>query len=407
MRILHVIPSISATQGGPSFALQLIANGLSKAGVTVDVASTDDDGGARLNVPLNGLFRRQGVNYFCFRRQTQFYKFSWPINRWLSVNVSNYDLVHIHALFSYATCAAAFHAKRARVPYIVRPLGALNRWGMLNRRRLLKALSFRIIEHRILEHAAAVHYTSEQERIEAQEAGVNATGVVIPLGIAVDAPPVERNLFLESFPEAAGRQIILFISRIDPKKGLDILLNAFVTVHQQDPSALLVIAGNGRPELVSELKGMAERLAIAKNIIWPGFLTGSAKAAALAAAAVFVLPSYSENFGLAPVEALAAGLPCVISDQVGIADDVQAARAGLVVPCRHDALAEALRVAIEDESLRNSLSRNARMLVESKFSIDAMARSLVSLYESVLGDSEWRQAATTPETSAKTISSTP
>jgi glycosyltransferase involved in cell wall biosynthesis len=406
MRILHVIPSISPTQGGPSFAIPLIATALSGAGLTVDIATTDDDGGERLDVPLNVPFNRQGANYFCFKRQTHFYKFSWPITRWLAANVSNYDLVHIHALFSYATCAAAFHAKRARVPYIVRPLGALNHWGMLNRRRRLKALSFRIIESRILGNAAAIHYTSEQERMEATQAGVTATGAVVPLGIDVDAQAGDRDLFLQSFPQAAGRRIILFLSRIDPKKGLDILLSAFVRVRQQDSSTLLVIAGDGKPELVRDLKALSRRLGIASDILWPGFLSGSHKAAALAAAAVFVLPSYSENFGIAPVEALAAGLPCVISDQVGIADDVQTARAGLVVPCQPAALAEALLDAVRDQALRDSMSSNARSLARYKFSIDAMARSLVSLYESVLGDSESRQPALACETSARTIPTT-
>jgi len=163
MKILHVIPSVGPLRGGPSGMIRTLTRELVKAGITVDVATTDDNGPTRLDVVLEHPVIDEGVTYRYFRRQTRFYSFSWPLTRWLNEHVVDYDLVHIHALFSYPSISAAFWAQRYRIPYIVRPLGVLTRWGMRNRRPWLKRGSFKFIESRILSGAAAVHYTSEQE----------------------------------------------------------------------------------------------------------------------------------------------------------------------------------------------------------------------------------------------------
>ena len=184
MKILHVIPSISLKHGGPSVALAAMVRGLAERGVSVDVATTDDDGpSGRLTVPFGVPVTRQGINYVHFRKQTEFYKVSFGLSRWLERSVSHYDLVHVHALFSYASVTAAREARRQGVPYIIRPLGVLNRWGMINRRPWLKAMSYRVLEKPLLRHAAAIHFTSRQEQAEAGRLGLKTRPVVIPLGI--------------------------------------------------------------------------------------------------------------------------------------------------------------------------------------------------------------------------------
>src|SRR5438445_624243 len=129
MKVLHVIPSVGPLRGGPSVMLHTMARGLSQAGVTVDVATTDDNGPERLNVETAQPLEEDRVTYRYFPRQTRFYTFSWPLTRWLAKHVCDYDVVHIHALFSYAAVPAAYWASRYTVPYVVRPLGVLNRWG--------------------------------------------------------------------------------------------------------------------------------------------------------------------------------------------------------------------------------------------------------------------------------------
>lgn len=386
MRVLHVIPSVSLKDGGPSHALYLMTRELAQAGIQIDVVTTDADGNTdRLDVPLGEPVEQDGVRFFYFRRQSRFYKLSLPMTQWLSAHIGEYDLVHIHALFSYSSSAAARQAVEKNVPYIIRPLGVLNRWGMANRRRLLKRLSLRFVERRILQNAAAIHYTSEQERHEAEAIGVNTRAAVIPLGIDTaefDALPAPDR-FYERFSVAADRRIILFLSRLDQKKGLDLLLPAFAEVRRQHPTALLAIAGSGDDTFINGLHMLAEQLKITEHILWLGFLSGQDKLSAMAAAAVFALPSYSENFGIALVEALASGLACVLSDQIGIAPDIEASGAGLVTSCNSASLVAALQQCLSDRELRAQLGANAKRLAQQRYSLAAMTGLLIELYEGI------------------------
>jgi len=387
LRVLHVIPSLSPTHGGPSVALPLMVRSLVSQGVTVDVATTDDDGpGRRINVPLNKRLEQDGYGLFFLRKQTEFYKVSLPFSHWMAAHVAEYDLVHVHALFSYTGNCAARHARRRGVPYVVRPLGVLNRWGMENRRRLLKSLSFHFVEKPILRHAAAMHYTSDAEQREAEQAGATAPAAVIPLGI--DLSEFERlpgpYLFLQRCPQAQSRMLVLFLSRLDFKKGLDLLLPAFAKVIRKYPRAMLVIAGNGNIDFLNGLKREAQRLGIADDILWPGFLSGADKLSAFAAASAFVLPSYSENFGIALVEALAAGLPCVTTEGVAVSEDLRERDAGVVVPCDVAVLAAALDRVLGDGALRARLGGNARRLAAERFSLAAMGAALKELYQRIL-----------------------
>ena len=256
---------------------------------------------------------------------------------------------------------------------------------MANRRRLLKRLSFRFIERRILQNAAAIHYTSEQEWREAEETGLTTRAAVIPLGIDTaqfDVLPTAGR-FYEEFPVARDRQIILFLSRLDRKKGLDLLLPAFAEVRRQHPAALLAIAGDGDEGFINELHALAERLGIPEQLVWLGFFSAQDKLSAMAAAAIFALPSYSENFGIALVEALAAGLPCVLSDHIGIAPDIKTSNAGLVTSCDVASLTSALQRLLKDAALRVQIGANAKRLAQQRYSLEAMTRSLIELYESV------------------------
>ena len=389
MKVLHVLPSLSLSEGGPSVALPLIVRSLIQRGIDAEVATTNDDGpGRRLDVPLGTPVERSGVQVRYFQKQTQFYKISRPFNRWMREHAEDYDLVHIHALFSYTSVSGARQARRAGVPYVVRPLGVLNRWGMENRRRFLKALSFRWIEAPILRHAAAMHYTSEQERTEAELAGATARAAVLPLGIDVRAlgAACEPALFHARFPETMGRRVVLFLSRVDPKKGLDLLLPAFARLRETRGDAVLVLAGDGQADYVSSLRQTAASLGIAEAVVWAGFLGGEEKLSALAAATVFVLPSYSENFGIAAVEALAAGVATVLTPGVAVAPDVERAGAGLVVPGAVEPLAAALGRVLDDEGLRRTLAENARKLAGDKYSLEAMGSSLQALYEQVTAE---------------------
>ncbi len=333
IRALHVIPSLSLKHGGPSFAIRAIARALADVDVDVTIATTDDDGNdAHLEIPLGKPLQQNGANVFYFRRNFLPYKVSFGLGRWLNQNIGQFDLVHIHALFSFSSTQAARAARRRRVPYIVRPLGVLNRWGLENRRSLAKRVSLRLIELPILRNAAALHFTSEAERLEANAISrfiIEQRSVVIP-------PPIEDlrgapDDFLKHYPQIAGRRIVLFLSRIDRKKGLELLLAAFSDVQRMVRDVVLVIAGGGDSNYVSALRRRADQLGIADSVVWAGHITGACKSGAFGAADVFVLPSSSENFGVAAAEALSAGVPTIVSEGVAISGDVQMGDAGIVV----------------------------------------------------------------------------
>jgi len=383
-----VIPSLSPLRGGPSFALPLMANGLADLGVSVDVVTTDDDGPAgRRNLPLGCAVTDGRVTYRYFARTTSFYTSSWSLTAWLARHVRGYDLVHIHALFSYAALPASLAAYRSGVPYIVRPLGTLSRWSVEQRRPLLKRLSYGVLESRIVRQAAAMHYTSGQEQREAEMLGISTRPVVIPVPIDAGAfaHPPSRDHVAGLVPLAASRPFLLYLSRLDRKKGLDLLIPAFADVHVRHPQVLLVIAGSGDPVLAREVRDEVGRRGLDGDVVFVGHVDGDQKQALLAHAAAFVLPSYGENFGIAPVEAMAAGVPVVITDRVGIAPDVAAALAGLVVRPDASAIARALNRVIEDPNLTARLAANARSLAGSRYAIPVVATELLQAYESVVG----------------------
>jgi glycosyltransferase involved in cell wall biosynthesis len=378
MKVLHVIPSVSTVHGGPSVMLELMARGLNRAGVQVHIATTNDDWPGKLAVPCGVPVERDGITHWYFDRQMGFYKYSRPLSQWLAAHVADYEVIHIHALFSHSSYAAGHWAHRRGVPYMVRPLGVLNRWGMENRRPWLKQLSFRFIESGIVNNAALLHYTSEAERTEASELGVTAQSVIIPNPVADDDRPS-----LTGRSRADGRQIILFLSRFDRKKGLELLLPAFAEVRKRFPAAELVLAGAGDEVLLAELHEQARQLAIADNITWPGFLRGEGKRAAFADADVFVLPSWSENFGIAVVEAMAAGCPVVVTDQVAIHGEISQAGAGYVTPCDASAIAAALGRVLEDSSSRAVMGNKGKCLTQTHYSLAAVTSKLVAAYHTI------------------------
>jgi glycosyltransferase involved in cell wall biosynthesis len=363
-----------------------MATGLADRGIQVDVATTDDNGPERLNVPLSVPVWEDGAIYRYFRRQTKSYTCSLPMAKWLWKNVANYDLVHIHAVFTFPSSVAAWVAQAKGVPYIIRPLGILNQWGLENRRPLLKKLSLCAIENNILKRASLIHYTSTGERIEAESAGIHTASTIIANPVDLDPGGKQRfaGFFRQQYPMFRNRFLVAFLSRIDAKKGIDLLIRAFAILREHLPDAALVIAGRGNPKLVESLKRQASEAGLDEHIVWPGFLEGAQKKALLADADVFVLPSYSENFGVAVVEALAYQVPVVISDQVGIHDQVSSYDAGLVVPCDENALADALARLLSQPQRCDEMRRNADRLLRDCFSTSGIVDSLLGTYESIV-----------------------
>jgi glycosyltransferase involved in cell wall biosynthesis len=397
IRVLHVIPSVSKKHGGPSYAIVLLAKASQQLPIEITVATSDDDGGrARLKVPLGRPIERDGIIHFFFRRDLVPYKISFSLTRWLNHHVGDFDVVHIHALFSFSSLVAARAARKRGVPYVVRPLGVLNRWGLENRRPLLKRLSLRLIELPILRRAAAIHFTSEAERREAVSTSSDVASLqsfVIPIPVETEHGAGSTERFLAEYPQVRGKKVVLFLSRIDQKKGIELLMEAFAVVRRSEPNLLLVIAGNGGSRYIDSLRVQAAELNISSDVLWTGFLGPADKASAYAAASVFVLPSHSENFGIAAAEALAAGVPCVLSDQVALSDYLQNDDSALVVPCESEAIANAIGELLSRPEMRARLASRGRQVAAERFSSQAVGKALLDMYRSMVGARSREQGA--------------
>ena len=375
MRVLHVIQSIGPLEGGPSAVIRTMARCQAESGMEVHIATTDGNGRGRLPPDKSNPTIKENVTYWIFPRQTRFYSFSFPLTVWLCKHLSKYDIVHIHGLFSYTCLAAAVCARISRTPYFVRPFGILSRWGMCNGHWRLKRIYFRLVESRMLKGAAGVQYTSEQEAQEAQLLCFEHKRVVVPNPVELIEMEGASASFGRAYPELVGKTVLLFLSRLDPKKGLDLLLPAFARIRSRHPDAVLIIAGEGEPAFVARLKQSCHEQGLDAGVRWAGFVQGEEKRTVLAGADLFILPSYSENFGVAVVEALGAGLPVLISDQVGVHREVAAANAGLVVECEVDQIESALVRMLEDPTLRARMSSNAVDLAK-QFSPEVVSRQL-------------------------------
>lgn len=387
-RVLHVIPSISMHHGGPSVAMRLIERALLPVGIRSETVTTDDDGpGPRISRPAGACVEEEGAVRRYFKRSFRFYKVSFGLGRWIFKHVRDYDLIHIHALFSFSSTVAAWAARYAGVPYVIRPLGTLASYGVAARRPWLKRISLALVEGPILRNAAAIHFTSTMERDEALQLGVRFRSAVVPLATE-PMPSGSPESLLEQFPALRGRRWTLYLSRLDPKKNVEGLLDAIKLCLPALGDTRWVIAGGGEAEYVATLKDRARILSIEDQVIWAGHLQGPSKSAALATAKLFVLPSFSENFGIAAAEALHAGLPVVLARGVALAESAAKAGAGISVSPEPQDIARAMRFYLEDEQARLAASENARTLAQAEYSLEAMGRGLASLYRGILGRSE-------------------
>lgn len=370
LRVLHVIPSLSHEHGGPTLAVRQMLAAMSATSISLDVASTDDGHPAAT----------AAHNSFYFRKVLNFYKFAPGFVLWFWQRAKDYDVVHIHALFSFLSTAAGFIAMCRGVPYILRPLGTLAAYGVSQRRPWLKSLSMKLIEGTLLRRAAAVHFTSHAELEEAQRLNRQFQAVVIPLSALSNPESAAEFALAPVNADRFGNRKILYLSRLDPKKNLEVLLRAFFKVRKLLPDARLVIAGNGNIRYVASLVQLCETLGLSQSVYWAGFVTGDAKAKLFADASLYVLPSFSENFGIAVAEALAAGLPCVVSTGVALAADIVEYSAGRAVNATPEALASAIVDLLQDHVGLQNASRNAVRLASDRFSLNAMRDRLIDLY---------------------------
>jgi glycosyltransferase involved in cell wall biosynthesis len=377
MRALHVIPAVAPQYGGPSAAVVPMCDALEKTGVNTLLVTTNADGERTLNVPVDAPTAWHGVRALFFNRDfSESFKYSSSLARWLRRHVREFDVVHIHAVLSHASLSAASACRTQRVPYVLRPLGTLAPWSLRQkaiRKRVMLALGAR----RAILAAGALHCTSDEERRGIERAFPGANAVVIPLGIDsvfFDETPV-------SWPERNSDRYVLALSRIHPKKNLEALIEAFlaVTAGQHEPWRL-VIAGDGEAQYVEGLRQLARQKGGDGRVTFPGWVDGLKKRALIQKASLFALASFHENFGVSVLEALASGVPAILSSEVDLSETVRQHGAGWIVEPAVDSLRAGLTEALSDPVERSSRAASARVLAK-RFAWPGIAMELSSLYQ--------------------------
>ncbi|MCJ8279697.1 MAG: glycosyltransferase, partial [Rivularia sp. ALOHA_DT_140] len=312
MKILIVIPALGGVYGGTSKIAIELAQALGKQNIEVDIVTTDANGSARLNVEVHNWVQQKyyRVKYFPYWRWDD-YKVSWSLTKWLFQHVTDYDLVHSIAVFSIPTLIAHWICQLYDIPYVMNPQGMLEPWA-LSYKAWKKRIYYIVVEKPILQRASAIQMLSSAEAENIKLLNLQAPEIIIPNGLHRQDFEQLHNpeIFYRQFPDTRNKTLILFLGRIDPKKGLDLLATAFGKIHAQFPQTHLIAAGPDNIGFLPTAKEYFANAACLEAVTFTGMLTGSLKYAALAAANIYVAPSYSEGFSMSVLEGMASGLPC-------------------------------------------------------------------------------------------------
>lgn len=393
MKILHLVLSYlpAYRHGGPIASVHAMNKALVAAGADVTVYTTNIDGVGFSDVPLEKETNLDGVRIFYFPLTWRMWVYSRALHRALAAHVREFDIVHITSVFLSASALGACYAKKFSVPYVISPRGSLMKEPLAMKNAFLKRIYLALVEKRDLAGAAVIHFTAEKEKEEYLAAEFPMRkGVVIPNayeGEKTVGSPVDVR---KKFGIAPDAPIILSLGRITWKKGFDTLISAFKKTKEKIPDAVLVIAGNDEEGYKKNVELLISNYQLQNNVIFTGLVLGTEKNELLKIATAFVLPSYSENFGMAPVEAMAHGTAVIITRNVGIADDVERAGAGLVVgekteqEDRVEEFADAMVQMLGEERGAKRMGEKGRALAREAYAPAKVAARMLHAYNEIV-----------------------
>ncbi len=382
MKVLQIISSVNPTGGGPVEALNHLGAAIISMGHQVEIASLDSPdapfaSGSPLPVHLLGP-------------ASNGYAYSSRLVPWLRTNRSHYDVVVVNGLWQFHSFGAWRALRNSDTPYVVYTHGMLDPWfkKQYPLKHLKKWLYWPWAEYRVLRDAQAVLFTCEEERLLARKSFwlYRCNEAVVSLGTSDPAgkPAADIQEFFRCFPDLKDKKLVLFMGRIHPKKGCDLLIEAFAKMLRTYPEWQLIMAGPDQLAWRAKLHQRAEELGIAKQLTWTGMLGGSMKWGALRAAEIFVLPSHQENFGIAVAESLAVGVPALISDKVNIWREILDDGAGIVAQDTYDGTCKLLQSYLElSEEKKRAMRKRARTCFSERFEIRKAAENLLRVLSSV------------------------
>ena len=376
LKILQLVHTLDPSVGGVATSVLALSRGLARRGHKIDIVVLDDPSATWIaNVDLTVHALSSGLTS---------YRYSRALLPWLREHGGDYDRVIVNGIWQYLSFAAWRRYAGSSIPYHVFPHGMLDPWfkETFPLKHLKKWLYWPWAEYRVLRDAAGVIFSSEEERLQARKSFrlYRAREKVSPLG--VEASPILPNAkseFLSRYSQLQNTRNLLFLGRLHPKKGCDILLDAFARLSSRE-STSLILAGPDQIGWEKDLRRQVESLNLTDRVVFTGMLQGVMKQGALASADALVLPSHQENFGISVVEALAAGVPVLISNRVNIWREINADCAGYIESDDLEGTSRLLQRWIDTRPAeREAIRRSARRCFDQRFEIDRAVDSLLRI----------------------------
>lgn len=363
--------------GGTRAGAVLLCNQSIRMGIESEILCLDDPGEsflAHVDFPVHALGPTKAT-----------YRKSKHLVPWLKQNAAQYKVVIVHGLWQFSSFGTWLALKDSNTPYYVFTHGMLGPWFKKTYplKHIKKWLYWPWAEYRVLRDATAVLFTCEQEKILARQSFWLYQANEVIAGFGAEAPPQNTdtdNLFLKNFPQLIGKRILLFVGRLHPVKGCDLLLDAFLACAELDESLCLVFAGPDQEGLQKKLETVAKNYGLHSRVIFTGMITGNQKWDAYRSAELFILPSHHENFGVTVAESLACGLPVLITDQVNIHDEISADGAGLVAEASADGITLKLNQWLMlNRAEREKFSKRAVECYQSRYTLDVMTTGFLNV----------------------------
>jgi glycosyltransferase involved in cell wall biosynthesis len=376
--------------GGPVKSVSTLCEGLAHSGISVTVLTTNAGGSGRaLDVPTNQSVNVDGVEVHYFpldglTRLFPFYFYAPTLGQQCRKIISEFDVAYFFGTWTYPMAAGAKAALNADIPYIVSPRGSFMTWAM-QQKWVKKRLYLELIEKRLINHAAAIHCTSQLEQEQQQLWGFKPPSFVIrnPLDVARFRHLPERGTLRQSLGLSANHTLSLFVGRLHKEKRLDLIIEAFARIVAAMPNAHLLIIGPEGDGSGQIAKKQVQELGISNHVHFTGMMMGTELLQAYTDADMLVLLSHRESFGMVVVEGMAAGVPVLISREVGLARDVAEAGAGCVVSAKLDEIVQAWRQMLIDSELRQIMGIQGKVLVQQQFSSEVVAAQMLGLISDV------------------------
>jgi glycosyltransferase involved in cell wall biosynthesis len=379
MKILHIIRSVNPEGGGPIEGVLQLARIKQDHGHSVEILSLDaPDCLSVKECPLTVHAMGPGKGT---------YGYNGNFKSWLKTHAQNYDIFIINGIWQYHSFAVHSVLKKLNRPYFLFTHGMMDPWfkERYPLKHLKKWLYWPWGEYPVLRDAKKVLFTCEDEKILARQSFwlYRCNEQVVNYGTAghVGNAEEQRRLFLDNYPHLQGKRFLLFLSRVHPKKGVDLLIKAFAQTSKNQPDLQLVIAGPDQVGLLPELQQLAEKLGISDKITWTGMLKGDVKWGAYHSAEAFILPSHQENFGIVVAEALSCSLPVLISNKVNIWKEIDEDNAGFVVADTVEGTVDLIsRWQQLDDQIKAEMRSNADSCFINRFEIKKAAMSLIKVF---------------------------